>query len=115
MTKLLHDMNRGEPHQRLIPSDFEDPVFAELAQALHEALLPREGSFLFEREPFIAISHDLRASLNTLLLLARVLVEEDPESPLSYKQKRAATMLLDAGEEMLEVVNELRHHANENY
>lgn len=89
----------------------KDASWRELADAVHEALDTPEqavvGRAALSPDEVSTLSHDLRSSLNSLMLLARMLIEAGPEE-LSSQHMRAARMIYESGEEMLSTIDVLR-------
>lgn len=88
----------------------KDSTWRELADAIHEALdapesASRKGTL--SADEVSTLSHDLRSSLNSLMLLARMLIEAGPDE-LSNQHMRAARMIYESGEEMLATIEVLR-------
>ena len=88
-----------------------EALWRELADALHEALDASDQGVVakgaLSPEEVSTLSHDLRSSLNSLMLLARMLIEAGPDE-LCAQHLRAARMIHESGEEMLATIEVLR-------
>lgn len=99
-----------------LTSSPDDAPLRELTEVIQAALdsarqaspaPPSPPDCALTRAEVSTLSHDLRSSLNSLLLLARMLIDADPQE-LSDRHLSAARMIYEAGEEMLATVDVLR-------
>jgi len=84
--------------------------------AVDQKLDPQAQAALLESKAGASIvanvSRDFRTPLNTIIILAKLL-KENAESNLTSKQVEFATVIHDAGSEVLQLVNELLALADE--
>ena len=96
----------GHTLQRLIEGRRTD----ELARREHEILLAKEKAEAASRakSEFVSrMSHELRTPLNAIIGFAQLLREE----PLSHSQRNYVTMIGDAGDHLLDLINTVLDHA----
>ena len=104
----LGRFSQGDRSARVSMEGISDASLRSIAHAINTALEAGATSQgVLSAKQMVDLSHDLRSPLNSLLLLARMLAESG-EDELTSTQRRAAQMILDAGEEILSHVDSLR-------
>ncbi len=87
-----------------ISTDITERKLAE--EALREAKEKAEAATLLKDQFVSLVAHDLRSPFASIMGLLRML-EEDPEHPLDAHQRELFTRMLDRGESLVRMIDEL--------